>query len=356
MKKYLTLVLSALMFVNLLAGCGSNNDDAEYLKDLKADKFVTLGQYIGIEVFVASPEISDEAVENALAALVLNHPKLEPVSGPGQAGDVAIIDFAGSLDGVLFPGGSAEGHEYTLGSRSFIADLCEGMIGMSVGDVWDIPVTFPEDYHSPDLAGKEAIFEIKMHSLERAVELSKINDEYVAWFTEGMYTTVDELREFFRANMEQDALMAFETEVSNQITAFILENSEFKPMPTAMVTRIHDAIYSSLDYFASMYGLDVETYLMYAGLLTDGKTAEDVLTDQAEQTARHYIAFQAIADREGLSITDEEVRSSIQELAEASGLSVEEYMDGMDDAGYREFLMIDRVNTFLTENAVIINQ
>ncbi|MCL2717718.1 MAG: trigger factor [Lachnospiraceae bacterium] len=353
MKKYFTLVLAVLLSVGLLAGCGSNND-AEYLKDISADKFVTLGQYKGIEITVPAPIVTDEDVEETVSSILMNYPMMEAVSGPGEAGDEVIIDFVGTLDGVAFEGGTSFNYDYTLGSNQFIPDLCEGMIGMSVGDVWDIPVMFPEEYHNPDLAGQQSSFQVTMNSIERPVVISEMTDEYVAWFTEGMYTTASDFRAYIRESMETDAQAAFENEVVNQITETIIENAEFKKLPAAMVKRINDALINSISYYAAMYGLDLETYMMLAGLSSGDMSAEEIMMDQAERTARNYIAFQAIADIEGMAVTDEDVDSGIAELAASMGMTIEEYIVGMDIDSYREYLMIERVSEFLQENAVII--
>ena len=354
MRKLLTVVLTVFLGSGLFAGCGSN-EDAEYLKDLKADKFVTLGQYKGIEISLPAQEVTEEAIDNALASVMMNFPMTESISGPSQAGDTVIIDFIGSLNGIPFDNGAAQDHEYTLGSYQFIADLDDGMIGMSVGDVWDIPVMFPEAYHAPNLAGQEASFKVFMLEIQRPVSITEMTDEYVVWFTEGFYSSLSEFREFMRENLEQEAETAFNNEMMHLLSEQIVRNSEFKPLPAGMVQRINDALTANISYYASMYGLDVQTYMMLTGLLTEGMTAEEIILEQAEMTTRNYIAFQAIADIEGLNITDDEINSGIAEMAAEMGMPVEAYSAGMDIDSFREFLMFDKVTRFLTEHAIITN-
>ncbi|MCL2050332.1 MAG: trigger factor [Lachnospiraceae bacterium] len=355
MKKYFTLVLTVILTAVLLAGCSSNYDDAEYLKDLSAGKIVTLGQYKGIEVFISDILVTDEEVDGALAQLLITYPMLLEVDGPGEAGDEVIIDFIGTVDGEAFSGGTAYDNPYTLGSYQFIPDLCEGMIGMSVGDVWDIPVTFPEEYQNADLAGVLANFQVTMNKIERPSFIPEITDEYVVWFTEGTYADVASFSAYMRENMEYEAEMNYENEIGTQIATAVLDNAEFKALPSAMVNRINEALINQLSYYAMMYGIDIETYMMLAGISGGDVPAEQIIAEQAEQTAKHYLAYQAIADIEGLTITDEDVNLGIAELAAAAGMTVEEYSVGMDVESYREYLMIEKVFDFLLANAVLIN-
>ena len=356
MKKYLALALALVITLcsGLLTGCGGSK--AEYLKDLQADKFVTLGQYIGIEISIPEPEVTVEELDETMASLLINFPMGVSVDGPSEAGDMINIDFVGTIDGVPFPGGSAEGYEYTLGSYQVIADLEEGMHGMRVGDVWDIPVVFPENYHSADLAGQPAVFLVTLNSIERPVTMTEMTDEYADWFTGGIYNTVDDLREFMRFNMLSEVISSRNNEITGRIHEAVIDNSEFKKLPEAMVQRINDAITNNLAYYASMYNMDVETYMMLAGLSDGTESIEDALWRQAEQTTKLYLAYQAIADREGLNPTDEELEAGIAQLAEDAGMPLEAYKLGMDINSYREFRMYDRVNTFLIDNAIIISE
>ena len=354
MKKYLVLILTVSMFAGLLAGCGSDSD-AEYLKDLKADKFVTLGQYKGLEISVSSPTVTDEDLEETLESIRLSYPMTAPIAGPCEDGDDVIIDFFGTFDGVAFEGGAAESYPYNMGSYMFIPDLEEGMLGMSVGDVWDIPVFFPDNYHTVEYAGREANFRVTMHSIERPSIVPEITAEYVIWFTDGAYTNVADFREVMRENLVYEVEMAYENELMMQLSTAVIVNAEFKTMPAAMVTRITEALTATMSYYASMYGLDLETYMMLTGMTDGDITAEVVIAEQAVETAKHYMAFQAIADAEGLKVTDGEVNNAIEQLAAEADTPVAVYKAGIDIDSYKEYLMIDKVTQFLVEHAVIIH-
>ena len=354
MKKYFALILTVSMFAGLLAGCGSDSD-AEYLKDLTADKFVTLGQYKALEISISAPVVTDEDLEETMESIRLNYPMPSPIVGPCEYGDDVIIDYVGTFDGVPFDGGSAEDFPYNMGSYMFIPDLEEGMLGMSLGDVWDIPVFFPDNYRTAEYAGREANFRVTMHSIERPAVVPEITAEYVIWFTEGAYTNVADFREIMRENLIYEVEMAYENELMMQLSMAVLADAEFKTMPAAMVARISNALTATMSYYASMYSLDLETYMMLTGMTDGDITAEAVIAEQAVETTKHYMAFQAIADAEGLKVTDVEVNSAIAELAAAAETPVEVYKAGMDIDSYKEYLMIDKVTQFLVEHAVIVH-
>ena len=358
MKKQITMVLLAVLLAGVLDGCGSGKSDtAEYLKDIKADRYVTLGAYKGIEVSAPLPEVTEEDIDATIEYYLMSFPMSEAVDGPTQAGDYVNIDFVGYLDGVAFDKGAAAGYDYTIGSYQFIADLDDGMVGMSVGDVWDIPVRFPDEYQSEDLAGQDAVFNVTMNSIERAVVDQTLTDEYVIWLTaelEEPFSDVAAFRAFIAENIELEAQSRYENEIANLIAEQIIENAEFKSLPAALLARINSSLTANLTYYAQMYGMDLDTYLLLSGMVGADDEVADVIAVQAERSAQRYIAYQAIADVEGLNVSNAEVEDSITEMAEAAGVSVAEYKMGLDYEGYREYLMLERVTAFLNEQAIIL--
>jgi trigger factor len=314
-----------------------------------------LGEYTGLTVNVAAPEVTQEAIDEYLEYIVQQNPKYEAVDGPAEAGDAILIDFVGKKDGVAFDGGTAEGCSYTLGSYQFIADLDEGMVGMSAGEVRDVPVTFPEDYGAAELAGQAAVFTVTVHSVERPAETTVLNDEYVVWLMGGEYNNVADFRTYIEESMWSDAQSAYDNEVLNAIADAVLANATFNAVPAGVVSRINTSLVSTFSYYASIYGLDLATYLMYMGMISSYEEAETVIAEQAELNTKRYVAYQAIADREGISVSDEDVETSLMWQAISSGVSIEEYQAQIDMEGYREYLMLDKVANFLAENNTIVN-
>lgn len=354
MRSKSAIILAAVMLVGLL-GCGADvSDSAEYLKDIDPDKHVTLGEYKSIEINLAPPAVTDEDIDNAISAIMQNFPLMESVEGPAEVGDYINIDFVGFIDGEAFPGGSAEGFDYMLGSYQVIPDLDEGMTGMSVGDVRDVPVTFPEVYHNnPELAGQPAVFTVTMNSIERALDDFALTDDYIDWLTEGEYTNIADFRALMSETLWQEAESIYENMLIVQLTEIVLGNAEFKSIPAGIIDRLSNALTETLSYYAMMSGLDVLTYMSLSGIITDDATPETIIKEEAEKTAQHFIAFQAIANNEGLNVTNDEVDAEIALMAEAAGINVIEYRAQMDIEGVREYLMLENVNNFLVDNAVL---
>jgi trigger factor len=357
MKKHIIWTIAALLSLGALSGCGDSgmSDTAEYLSEIQADKYVTLGEYKGLTVNVAAPNVAPEDVDAYIESIVQQYPQSVAVEGPSQVGDAIVIDFVGKIDGVAFENGSAEGHSYTLGSYQFISDLDEGMVGMSVGETRDVPVTFPEDYGTADLAGQPAVFTVTVQSIERAAETTELNDEYIAWLTSEQYSSVEEFRTYIEQSMWEDAQSTYQNNLLNAIADAVLANATFKGLPAGVVKRINTTLTESFTYYASMNGLDLATYMMYMGIIGADGDVEAVLAEHAELSARRYVAYQAIADLEGLAVSDEDVENNIMWEALNAGVTIEEYQAGIDMNGYREYLLLDKVSTFLEENNNIEN-
>jgi trigger factor len=344
--------------MTILSGCGSSgmSDTAEYLHEIRADKYVTLGEYKGIEINIASSVVTETDIEGYIAYLMMTNPMLIESNGPSAVGDEVNIDFLGKVDGVAFEGGSAEGYTYTLGSYQFIGDLDEGMVGMNVGDVRDIPVTFPDPYqNNPDLSGALSIFTVTMNSIMTPEENAGLTDEYVAWLMSGEMNTVADFRASIEEELRLEAQAAYDTELSNLIADTVMGNAEIKSVPSGYVRRISNSLTSTLSYYASMYGMDLKSYLVAFGMITSDQDPAVIITEQAEASAKHYLTYQAIADIEGLNVSDEEAEAEIAKMAAEYGITVDEYKEGMDVEGYKEYLMLMKVSDFLLANAVVIH-
>ncbi|MDR2546947.1 MAG: trigger factor [Lachnospiraceae bacterium] len=357
MKKHWSWLLVTLLLAIMVSGCKNSNDadEAEYLKDIKIENYVTLGAYKGLEISIDSPEILEEDIDEAMMMFIDRFPMLEFVDGPAVSGDEINIDFVGTVDGVAFAGGTADNVIYTLGSYQYIADLDDGMIGMTVGEVKEVPVTFPETYHSADLAGQPAIFTVTMNSIERPMTDQSWTDEYVIWLTEGQFTTISDFRVYIRETMEMDMQAGYDNALATYIADAVLSDATFAELPSGMVRRVTEGLMANISFYAMMNGMDVATYMLMSGMIDYYDDPDAVLAEQAELSVMRYIAYQAIADIEGLGVTDEELNAAIAELASNAGMGIEEYKKEMemDEEGYREYLMLSRVSDFLIENAII---
>lgn len=355
MKKKLMAVLLTAILAGCLAGCSKDTSDLVYLKDFKAGKFVTLGEYKGVEVNVAEHQVTQEDFEMYLDYMLQMDAVYVPVTDRAvETGDVANIDFEGKRDGIAFEGGTSQGYDLTIGSGRFIPGFEDSVIGMEIGETKDIPLTFPEVYDSnPDLAGAEVIFTVTVNSIS-APEVPELTDEYVAGLGFEDISTAQEYKDSLYDFLVEQALLDYESEKIDAAVLLIEENSEFKELPQGMVNRMKETLSSNAAQYARLYGMDVGSYVsaVYGGTAEE---YEKTLLDQAELTAQHYILMAAIADAEGITVDDAELEEYIAQQAEASGYtSVEEYKTFIDTEALREFLMAQEAAEFLGENAVAV--
>jgi trigger factor len=357
MKKYFCLILAAVLLACLCAGCGASatDDSAEYLKDIKAENYVTLGEYKGLSLSLSPYEVTETDIDGYIEMLMSYYPMVVSVDGPSQSGDEVNIDFVGKLDGVAFENGSATGYTYTLGSYQFISDLDAGMVGMMVGEERDIEATFPDPYSgNPDLAGKLTVFTVTMNSISRTKMDSNFDDEYVVFLTGGEYTNTADFRVVLGEELRLEAENTFEISKADGLAALVLETAEFNELPEGFVARFIASLTNSITYYASMYGMDLETYMYNAGATENYGEGTKVIREIAENNARQYLAYQVIANKEGLNVNDNELDRRIEEAAAAESAPIEQYRASVDLEAYREYLMFEKVSLFLEENATII--
>lgn len=375
MKKKIVLLAASLAAVVMLSACGNKaaqeggqasageaqnteeaaaTGEAQYLKDINIEDYMTLGEYKGVEVELASPEVSDDYLEGYIQYILQNSPVSTPVTGrAAQMGDTVNIDYEGKLDGVAFEGGTAQGTDLTLGSGRFIEGFEDGVVGMEVGDTKDVEAIFPDPYtNNPDLAGKTAVFTVTVNSIS-IQEVPELTDEYVAGLGIEDCSTVEDYRAYIYDVLLEQQQADYETEKSNLAIEAAAANAEFKAVPEGMVSRMNETLTRNITTYAQMYGMSVGDYVAasYGGEAAD---YEAVLLDQSEMMAQRYVMMQAIAQKEGLTISDEELQEELAQEAENYGYeTAEAYMEEIDVEAYREYLMTQKVIEFITENAVV---
>ena len=380
-KKILAVLLTMAVFMTAV-GCGdkaSEEQDTEtaeettetaqqdttaaeavtaaggYMKDLTAEEYVTLGEYKGVEVTLDEPEVTDEYLDGYIEYVQQNNAVSTPVTDRAvEMGDVVNIDYEGKIDGVAFDGGSAEGYDLTIGSGQFIDGFEDGCIGMEVGETKDVEATFPDSYkNNPDLAGKVAVFTVTVNSIS-VEEIPELTDEYVQSLSLEGCTNVEEYRAYVYDVLLEQQQESYESDKADLAYEKVAAACEFKDAPEAMVTRMNNTLTSNLSSYAGMYGVDLGTYVsaMYGGTAEEYETT---LLEQSKIMAQHYLMMQAIADREGLSVSDEELEEQLSQEAQDYGYeTVEEYKSLVDVEAFREYLMTQKVLTFLGENAVAV--
>ncbi|MDE6600903.1 MAG: trigger factor [Lachnospiraceae bacterium] len=351
-----TFVAAAVFASSLfLTACGSK----EYLKDIKAEKYVTLGTYTGIEARVNKPEVPEGAVDKYIYDNYLG-PRAEKVPVTDRAvqeGDVANIDFVGYHDGVAFDGGTGTGFDLTIGSGRFIEGFEEGLIGADIGETRSLDLTFPDPYTNPDLAGEDVVFEVTVNSISesRAPELT---DALVKQLGEDGYNiggaqTVQELNDWVYNLYDQSVQSTYDNEIETAMASTIMENSTFQEPPEEMIKRFTTSIENNMNARAASLGMTLAQYMqLYQGM--DETAYRAAFEEEGVRMTKQYIMYQAIADQEGLAPTEEELSGEISALMTIYGYaSEEELKKSVDVESLREDLMRKKVLAFLKENGNI---
>ncbi|WP_019908898.1 trigger factor [Paenibacillus sp. HW567] len=314
---------------------------------------VTLGQYKGLEVPVQKAEVTEEELGAELKRLQERHAELVVVEDEAAvSGDIAIIDFDGSVDGVPFEGGKAERHSLELGSNSFIPGFEDQVVGMSTGDFKDVEVTFPETYHAEHLAGKPAVFKVKLHEIKRK-QLPALDDEFAKDVSE--FDTLEEYKADLKAQLEsrkQDELKgARETAVVDAAAA----NAEVE-IPEAMISSEVQNMVRDFDNRLRQQGMNMDMFLSFSG-----QTREDLesqMKGDAEKRVRNNLVLEVIAKEEKIEVSEEEVNQELASMAESFKRSAEEIRSILAANGslnsLNDEISLRKTIDFLVENSVEI--
>lgn len=217
----LTSIMAAAM---LFTACGEDDSEKVYLNEIKAKDYVKLSEYKGVAVTQAQPEVTDVERDTYIDSLLCKNPDRAVMEG-----DTVNIDYVGTLDGVAFDGGTASGYDLTIGSGQFIDGFEEGLIGTNIGDTVDLNLTFPEEYHSEEMAGKSVVFTVTVNSIT-AAEPQELNDANVQRLDMGL-NTVDELKQYVYDELYAEEVEYYNTEVEFAVMDTLMENCEFKKEP-----------------------------------------------------------------------------------------------------------------------------
>lgn len=350
MKKKMILLTALIMIAGALSACGK---DDTYLSGIKASDYVTLGEYKGIEIIENEPAVTNESVDAYIAYILSQRATSTEVTDRAvEEGDTVNIDYAGYRDGVAFDGGTAQGQDLTIGSGRFIPGFEDGLIGKNIGETVSLDLNFPENYDHEELAGAAVVFEVTINSISVS-ETPELTDAFVQELgIEGCSTTA-EYRDYVYDLFYQDAVSAYDNNVRNDITQTVMANCIFKEPPEKMVDRFYNILIDYMTNTAASLRMDLDTYMQnYYNM--DAQTYKDTIREDAKIMAEQCIMFQAIADVEGLNLTEDEMAKEIEEHAAQYGYeSVEAFKEQSDEETLKENLMADVVMEFLINNADI---
>lgn len=348
MKKKIVNIVAILMAAGILTGCGN---DVTSLQDMEVEKYVTLGEYKGIEVTVDPIAVSDADVEllvgNAYNS-VITAENGGIVDRAVAVGDTANIDYVGKKDGVAFDGGTAQGYNLTIGSGQFIDGFEDGLVGVMPGETVDLNLTFPEVYQNADLAGAEVVFTVTVNYLMPA-SANRTDEVAASLGIEGV-TTVDGLEQYAYDYLYANAEANYNTTVENTVLTTFMNSCVFEEIPQAVIDKYADMAREGVTAQAQSYGTDAETFVSYYY----GITLDEFVETYSAEAAKQDIALQAIANKENLNVTEEELETTLQEYATNAGYAtVEEFLGDETRETYRDYLVCDKAYNFLMENAVI---
>lgn len=313
---------------------------------------VTLGEYVGLKVNKIEHNVTDEDVENDIKTAQAKNARLVPQEDGKEAesGNILTIDFEGFVDGVPFEGGKGEGYELELGSNTFIPGFEDQLIGKKVGEDVDVNVTFPEEYHAPDLAGKPALFKVKVHEI-KVRELPELDDDFASEVSE--FETMEEYRKSVRERLEKIAEDKVKTETENAVIEKAVEVCEVE-IPEAMIKDQADRMLSDFAQRLQYQGMDLNMYMQYTG--SNVEAMKENFKPQAEKQLKVSLVLEAISKAEGIDVTDEEVNDRIAEMAKQYNMEADklkELMQESDIAGLKDELAMNKVVDMLVNKAKI---
>ena len=299
---------------------------------------VELGQYKGLEVEVTKQTVSEDDVN---ARIEQDRQKgartIDVEDRPVEEGDTVNLDYAGSVDGVAFAGGTAQGQTLKIGSHQFIPGFEEQMVGMQIGEEKDLNVTFPEQYHSEELAGKAAVFHVKVNSIQRT-ELPELDDDFAADVSD--FNTFAEYKDSIVKELTERAEKNNEITIENALVEKAVDNATID-VPHAMIHEQLDYMMREMEMRMAYQGLRMEDFLKYTGQTRE--QLEHSYHGEAEKRVRIELTLEAIRKAEGIEPTEEEVKKQIEEQAKRMGREVEDF----------EKTLTDEQRAYLSDSAAI---
>ena len=280
---------------------------------------VKLGQYKGLEAVQLPTEADDEDVANELTNMLDRNSRLVTVEDrAAEMGDTAEIDFEGFVDGVAFDGGKGENYPLELGSGSFIPGFEEQVAGHKTEEAFDVNVTFPEEYQAENLAGKAAVFKVKIHEI-KTKEVPALDDEFAKDVSE--FDTLDELKADLKKQLSEKKAEDARRDLENQLLEQAIDGMEAE-IPEVMFTTRADEMINDYAYRLQAQGIDLQTYLQYMGQDMDAFRA--TFKDGAEKQVKASLVLEAIVAAEKLEATEDEINAEIDKLAQQYGMEAEQ--------------------------------
>ena len=332
----------------------SKDNGLVLLVDVEVKPEFQLGDYKGVEVEKVDETVNEDVVNAKLDEMREKGSRLVSVEREIANGDTANIDFEGFDGEVAFEGGKGENYDLVIGSGSFIPGFEDQLVGKKAGEEVEVNVTFPEEYHAENLAGKPVVFKVKVNDV-KVKELPELNDEFAADTTE--FNTLEELRADVRAKAEADAKETAKNELRNRVIEKVVANTEVE-VPEAMIKHEIENQMMELNYQLQYQGFGMEQFLKMTGKTMEEFKAEFAASrrEEALRNVKTSLVIEAIAKAEGVEVNEEEVNAEVQKMADAYNMTVEQVKGALRATDLKDMegqLKIRKTIDLLVENAKI---
>ena len=293
---------------------------------------VTLGTYKGVEVDKIEISVADEEVEADLKQQQENNSRVVTVERPVADGDIAVIDYEGFADGVAFEGGKGEDYSLTIGSHSFIDNFEEQLIGKNAGEECEVNVTFPEEYHAKELAGKPVVFKVTVKEVKEK-QLPELNDEFAGEVSE--FETLDAYKEDIRKKLTEKKEAEAKNEKEDAVITAVIENAQME-IPEAMVETQQRQIVDEFAQRLQMQGLSMEQYFQFTGLSYQHMLEQ--VKPQAERKIKSRLVLEAVVAAENIVATEEDYEEEIKRMAEGYRMEADKIKELMGEQGKKQIM------------------
>lgn len=313
---------------------------------------VTLGEYKGVEVTKASAEVTDEDIEAELKRVQEQNSRLITVEDRAvENGDQTVIDFEGFVDGKTFEGGKGEDYPLTIGSHAFIDTFEEQLIGKNIGEECEVNVTFPEEYHATELAGKPALFKVTVKEIKKK-ELPELNDEFAGEVSE--FDTLEEYKNDIKEKLAVRKQKAAATENEDHVVEKVVENASME-IPEPMIDSQVNTMINDYARRMQSQGLALDQYMKFTGMTID--TLKEQMRPQALKRIQTRLVLEAVVKAENITAGDEAVENEITTMAQTYQMDADKIKESLGEAGIqqmKEDLAVQEAVDFLVAEAKLV--
>ena len=307
---------------------------------------VEIKDYFGIKVEKEVAPVDDEALNREIETVrERNSREIDVTDRPAEMGDTAVIDFEGFCDGVAFEGGKGTDYALKLGSGSFIPGFEEQVVGKSVDEEFDVNVTFPEEYHAAELAGKPAVFKVKIHAITK-VELPELDDEFAKDISE--FDTFDEYKADLKAKLEKRNEATATAAMEDKLVEALIEKLE-ADIPEPMFVAETENFVRDYDTRLRSQGLDLNTYFKYTGMTLDA--LREQMRPQAERQVKARLALEKIAVLENVEVSEEDINAEYEKIAAAYGIELDQVKASIDSEAIAADIKVQKAMELVTAKA-----